>query len=302
MAEYFFPTSIEEAVQCLQSHDGGALVIAGGTDVMADIRKKKLAPQCLVDITRIPDLDRIEVADETIKIGAAVTFEMLKDSSFLQRHVHALPDAARSVGAIGIQTAATWVGNIVQAMPAADGAIIALALDAEACIVDDRGARWRAIESLFEGPGSSAVDPSRQLITHIRFPHAQTAWGTAWKRIGRRPSLVLPILNCAVKLCLDADSFDKRATGDPFITDATIALGPVAPRPFRAREAEGFLRGKPATTDVFAQAGSIVQRESNPRSSIMRASREYRLAVIPALIRAALMDAAQRAKEPWRDT
>jgi carbon-monoxide dehydrogenase medium subunit len=250
-----------------------------------------------VDITRIPGLDQIEVADETVKIGAAVTFEKLKDSLFLQRHVHALPDAARSVGVIGIQTAATWVGNIVQAMPAADGAIIALALDAEARVVDRDGERWCVIETLFEGPGSSAVDPSRQLITHVRFPHAQTGWGTAWKRVGRRPSLVLPILNCAVKLCLDADSFEKRATGDSFITDVTIALGPVAPRPFRAREAEGFLRGKPATTDVFAQAGSIVQRESNPRSSIMRASREYRLAVIPVLIRAALMDAAQRARE-----
>ena len=76
---------LSDHLAVLQSHDGGALIIAGGTDVMADIRKKKIAPQCLVDITRIPGLDRIELADETIKIGAAVTFEMLKDSSFLSR-------------------------------------------------------------------------------------------------------------------------------------------------------------------------------------------------------------------------
>ena len=290
MTEYYFPTSIEEALQCLEQYKGEARVIAGGTDVMADLRKGKIAPRCLVDITRVPGLDQIRVGDRTVEIGAAVTFADIKDAAFVNQRVHALADAARSVGAIGIQTAATWVGNIVQAMPAADGAIIALALEAQARVVDGHGAQWHAVESLFGGPGLSAVDPTRQLVTHVRFPFPGSGtsggWGTAWQRVGRRPSLVLPILNCAVTLRLENGR----------IAHATIALGPVAPRPFRAREAESFLLGQLPTTERFEQAAHIVQRESNPRSSVKRASREYRLAIIPTLVSDALGTAAERAE------
>jgi CO/xanthine dehydrogenase FAD-binding subunit len=204
--------------------------------------------------------------------------------------VHALADAARSVGAVAIQNAATWAGNVVQAMPAADGAIAAIALEAQARVVDAGGTAWRSVESLFLGPGVSAVDPSRQLITHVRFPRPHSPWGTAWNRVGRRPSLVLPILNCAVKLSLDP--------GGERIAHACIALGPVAPRPFRAREAETFLKGQSPGAESFARAARMAQEESNPRSSVMRASREYRLAVLPGLVSDALAVAAERARGP----
>ena len=286
---YLIPNSIEETIRLLESHSGQAQIIAGGTDVMADLRQKKIRPRCLVDITRIPGLDQIKVTENFVEAGAAVTFAALKASPFLnQRQAHALADAARSVGAPGIQNAATWVGNIVQAMPAADGAIVAIALEAEARIVDSHSVEWRSVESLFGGPGVSAIDSSRQFVTHIRFPRPQSPWGTAWKRVGRRPSLVLPILNCAVKVCLDAQSIQ--------IEHATIALGPVAPRPFRAREAEAFLRGRWPTGKIFAQAARIAQAESNPRSSIMRASREYRLDVVLTLVSDALATATERAR------
>jgi CO/xanthine dehydrogenase FAD-binding subunit len=298
MTEYLIPTSIAEAIGLLDTYHGEARIIAGGTDVMPDMRRQKIRPRCLVDITRIPGLDQITVMEDFIEVGAAVTFAAIKDSLFLNQHVHALADAARSVGAVAIQNVATWVGNIVQAMPAADGAIVAIALEAEARLVDRHGARWRPVESLFSGPGVSAVDPSRQFVTHIRFPHPQSPWGTAWARVGRRPSLVLPILNCAVKLCLAP--LDVPGNGDSEregmqIAHACVALGPVAPRPFRARQAELFLSGQPPTAEVFAQAARIAQGESNPRSSIMRASRDYRLTIIPSLVSDALAVAAARA-------
>jgi CO/xanthine dehydrogenase FAD-binding subunit len=287
VTEYLFPASVEEALAQLGQYGGRARIIAGGTDVMPDVRRGKIHPRCLVDVTRIPGLDRIEVTEDFVTVGAAVTFAAIKESPFLNRHVHALADAARSVGAVAIQNAATWAGNVVQAMPAADGAIVAIALEAQARVVDAGGAAWRPVESLFLGPGVSAVDPSRQLITHIRFPHPHSPWGTAWNRVGRRLSLVLPILNCAVKLCLDP--------GGERIAHACIALGPVAPRPFRAREAERFLKGQSPGEEPFAQAARMAQRESNPRGSVMRASREYRLAVIPSLVSDALVVAAERA-------
>lgn len=287
MTEYLIPASVEEAIRMLDAYRGAARVVAGGTDVMPDMRRRKIRPRCLVDVTRIPGLDRIAVMDDFVEVGAAVTFAALKASPFVNQHAHALADAARSVGAPAIQDAATWVGNIVQAMPAADGAVVAIALDAEARVVDRLGATWRPVESLFRGPGISTVDPSRQFVTHLRFPRPRLPWGTAWKRVGRRPSLVLPILNCAVSLCLDPEG--------AWIAQARVALGPVAPRPFRARQAEAFLEGQPPTAEVFAQAACVARGESHPRSSVMRASRDYRLAIIPPLLCDALTVAAGRA-------
>jgi CO/xanthine dehydrogenase FAD-binding subunit len=132
------------------------------------------------------------------------------------------------------------------------------------------------------------VDPTRQLITHLRFPRPRQPWGTAWSRVGRRPSLVLPILNCGVKLCLSPDGGR--------IASACVALGPVAPRPFRARETEAFLQGQPPVEATFRQAVHIAQGESDPRSSVKRASREYRLSIIPSLVRDALALATERAR------
>jgi carbon-monoxide dehydrogenase medium subunit len=289
MTEYLYPRSIEEALQCLAAQSGKARLIAGGTDVLPDIRKGIIRPSCLVDITRIPILKEIDVDDGFVTIGAAVTFAMIREHPSLHERVHALVDAARSVGAGAIQNAATWVGNIVQAMPAADGGIVAIALDAEARIVDCDGARWQPVESLFRGPGVSAIDPRRQLVTHIRFPRPGRKTGTAWRRVGRRSALVLPILNCAVRVEIDGDARNLR------VVRAAIALGPVAPRPFRAREAEAFLQGRALTENTLAVAGRVAQEEANPRTSLMRASREYRLAIIPTLVSEALAEAGRLA-------
>ncbi len=284
MTKYIYPTSVEETVQILEQHAGSARLIAGGTDVMPDLREGKISPRCLVDMTRIPGLDKIEVSDSFVTVGAAITFAEIQQHLFLRQHVHALVEAAGCVGAASIQNAATWVGNIVQAMPAADGAVVALALEAEARIVDQQGSRWQPVDSLFQGPGVSTIDSTRQVVSHLRFPRPNVQTGTAWRRVGRRPALVLPILNCAVKLEIT-----------PQGNRATIALGPVAPRPQRMRKAETWLNENPLTDEIIRQAANLAQKEANPRSSVMRASRGYRLQLIPTLVSEALHQAAQRA-------
>ena len=285
-AAYVRAELVDEALACLARYSGAAQVMAGGTDLMPDMRRKQRQPLCLVDISRISELSSVDVADRCVTVGAAVTYDTLQRDLFLQEHVVAVTDAARSVGAWAIQSMATWVGNIVQAMPAADGAIVAIALDAELRVADSEGCRWLSVESTFAGPGVSTIDSSRQLVTHIRFTLPDSRFGTGWQRIGRRDSLELPILNCAAKVCLSEDNM---------VQEAAIALGPVAPRPYRAREAELFLAGKELTEDVLQQAGVIVQHESSPRSSAARASREYRLRVIPSLVATTLAKAAANA-------
>jgi carbon-monoxide dehydrogenase medium subunit len=287
-AEYLFPATVAEAVQALADWKGGARVIAGGTDLMLDLEKGKVAPQCFVSTDRIDGLNHISLEDEFVVIGAAVTFADLKHHPYINRWVHVLADAARSVGSLSIQNAATLAGNIVNAMPAADGVMACVALEAEVEVADAQGAAWHPIESLFDGPGKSSIDPTRQLVTRIRFPRREKRRGTAWIRLARRPSLTLPMLNCAAHLVL-------KESGE--IEKARIALGPVAPRPFRAVEAERFLEGLAPAEENFKRAAQIAQSETNPRGNVLRASREYRLAEIPVIVENSLARAFQQARE-----
>ncbi|MBI4786566.1 MAG: hypothetical protein HY782_05925 [Chloroflexi bacterium] len=155
-----------------------------------------------------------------------------------------------------------------------------MALEAEARVVNAAGARWVAVEKLYRDAKISALDPTREMISHVRFPAPRARWGCAWQRIGRRPSLTLPILNCAATLAL--------APRDQTVAAATIALGPVAALPFRARQAEHFLIGRAPDEATLARAAAIAQSECQPRSNPLRASGEYRAALIPVMVRAAL--------------
>jgi CO/xanthine dehydrogenase FAD-binding subunit len=284
---YEMPGSVDEALDILSRYGGRAQLIAGGTDLIIELQEGKHSVDCLVDVTRIPGLDRIEEKDGWIHLGANVTFRQIKDSALLHQHARVLAEAAATVGALQIQTVATLAGNLVSALPAADGSVALLALDAEAEIADGSGSHWRPVAELFLGPGRSAVDATCQMITAIRFPVPDGRHGSAWERIGRRRALVLPILNCAVSLRLDANGHN--------LAWARIGLGPVAPVPFRARETEAFLAGRPATEDTFHQAGEIAATEAQPRTSLLRASREYRVEVLKVLVREALARAAQEA-------
>ena len=292
MTHYEHPATLQAALELLDSAGGSARVIAGGTDLLPDLNKGTLAPTKLIDITRIPELQEIRIGRDQISVGAAVPFVDIKNHPHIRAVYPALSEAAGSIGAGAIQRAATWGGNLVQAMPAADGAVIALALEAEAELADREGTRRIPVEELFLGPGISAVDPTREILTAVHFPAFpdQPGWGLAWQRIGRRQALVLPILNCAVKLGLEFDHEPPR------IHKAVIALGPAAPHPLRAREAEEYLQGRTFSPDTIREAGLRVQGQAQPRSSLMRASRQYRLEIIPEMIGRACSEAAARAE------
>ena len=284
---YEMPTSVEEALGTLAQYEGQAQIIAGGTDLIIELQEGKHSVACLVDVTRIPGLDRIERQDNWIVLGPNVTFRQIKDSPLLQEQARVLSEAAATVGALQIQTVATLAGNLVSALPAADGSVALLALDAEVQIADKEGQSWHPVTALFLGPGKSVVDSTQQMITAIRFRVPEGRHGSAWERIGRRRALVLPILNCAVNIGLSDD-------GQRFAW-ARIGLGPVAPIPFRAKETEAFLAGSPVAEERIARAAEIAASEAQPRSSLLRASREYRGEVLKVLVRQGLNRAVEQA-------
>jgi len=284
---YELPDSVEEALAILARYDGQAQLIAGGTDLIIELQEGKNSVECLVDVTRIPGLDSIEERNGDIVLGANVTFRQIKESPLLHDKARVLAEAAGTVGALQIQTVATLVGNLVSALPAADGSVALRALDAEVEIAGQDGRAWRPVADLFLAPGQSAVDPRREMISAVRFAALGVRQGSAWERLGRRRALVLPILNCGASLALE---------GDDRIAWARLSLGPVAPVPYRACQAEAFLAGKPAGEEAFARAAEIAAGECQPRTSLLRASREYRLEVLPVLVRRSLVRAAEQAR------
>jgi carbon-monoxide dehydrogenase medium subunit len=286
---YETPASVDEALAILSQYNGQAQIIAGGTDLVIELQEGRHSVECLVDVTRIPGLDRIEQLRDWITLGPNVTFRQIKDSALLQDHARVLAEAAATVGALQIQTVATIGGSVVSSMPAADGSVALVSLEAEVEIADGEGRAWRPIGDLFLGPGKSAVDPHRQMVTAIRLPAAGPRHGSAWERIGRRRALVLPILNCAA-------SVSVTKSGD-HVEWARMSLGPVAPVPFRARETEAFLAGRTANEETFVQAGEIAAGEAQPRTSRLRASKEYRVEVLKVLVRQGLARAVQQARE-----
>jgi CO/xanthine dehydrogenase FAD-binding subunit len=284
---YEMPTSVAEALDTLARYEGQAQVIAGGTDLIIELQEGKHSVVCLVDVTRIPGLDRIQQQDNWILLGPNVTFRQIKDSPLLKQQARVLSEAAATVGALQIQTVATLAGNLVSALPAADGSVALVALDAEAEIADKGGRTWHPVTQLCLGPGKSAVDPTQQMITAIRFPVPEGRHGSAWERIGRRRALVLPILNCAISIGLSDD-------GQRFAW-SRVGLGPVAPTPFRAKETEAYLTGSPVTEESIARAAEIAAGEAQPRTSLLRASKEYRGEVLKVLVRQGLSRAVEQA-------
>jgi carbon-monoxide dehydrogenase medium subunit len=285
---YEIPTSVEEALEILSRYDGQAQLIAGGTDLIIELQERKHLVECLVDVTRIPGLDSIERDGDWIVIGSNVTFRQIKESPLLLEQARVLAEAAATVGALQIQTMATLAGNVASALPAADGCVALVALDAEAQITDGNGRTWQPVGELFLGPGKSALDPTRQMITAIRFPALGLRQGSAWERMGRRRALVLPILNCGVTVALEEDG--------EHLQWARIGLGPVAPVPFRARETEAFLAGRPASEDTYTEAAEVVVGEAHPRTSLLRASKEYRVEILKVLLRRGLARAVAQAQ------
>jgi len=285
--EYLIPSSVEEAQAILAERKGRARLVAGGTDLVIELTEGRRAADCLVDITRIPGLDRIALEDGMIVLGANVTHRQASESPLVRERATVLAQACQAVGSLQIRNVGTLGGNVVNAMPAADGSTALLALEAEAEIADGTGRKWAPLPDLFAGPGVSKVDSTREMLTAFRFRALGEGQASALERIARRRALALPILICAVVVSL--------SEGGEEFESVRIALGPVAPVPFRASQAEESLRGAPVSLETMARAGEIAMQESHPRSSLLRASREYREEVIKVLVRRGLERAVQRA-------
>ncbi len=283
-SEYLFPQSVEEALEMLAAHAGRARIIAGGTDLVLQAESGKCTSTVLVDITRIPGLDFCEEREGFIRIGPQATHAQLAASPLIREKAGLLAAGCGSVGGPQIRHVATLVGNVVNAMPAADGAVPLFALDAEVEVADAAGRRIRPIAELYAGVGVCTLNPCVQMVTAIRFRPLPAGAGWSFQRLAQRRALILPMLNAAVVVQVAEGRF----------RDVRIAIGPVAATPLRAGAAEMALRGRPVGAAAIAEAARLAQEAANPRDSAVRGSAEYRKAMVEVLVRRGLEEAGNR--------
>ncbi len=292
--EYFTPRSIDEALALLVRHSPNAQIIAGGTDLMLDIQQGAHAPiAVLVDVTAIPGLSTISSNAEWVTIGAAATHAQIEQSELLRQHAMALVESCSVVGGPQVRNVATIGGNVAHALPAADGAIGLLALDAQVqvCTWTDRGVvqSWQPLLSVYAGPGRTALT-QQQMISAFRIPLSAPRQASAFDRIMRPQGVALPMLGVAARLTF-AESQER-------VSDAIIAIGPAGPIPFRASDGERTLTAAAIfDEDAIEQAILAAQSQVQLRTSRHRASKEYRHEMVAVLLRRVLRVAAQRARQ-----
>jgi CO/xanthine dehydrogenase FAD-binding subunit len=283
--EYLRPSSIEETMQALSAHQGAARIIAGGTDLVLEIQSGECSAACLVDISAIQNLKEIRLQDGYIVIGSAVTHAGVAFDPLILKHAHLLAEAAGEVGSPQIRNIGTIGGNVVNAQPAADTALALLALDAEAEVMSQSGVRYLPLAELYARAGVSKINSSTELVTSFRFKVPGVHTGSAYQRMGKCKSIALPVICAAVVIQLSRGKIKKAA----------ISLGPVAPSPFRALQAEAYLAGQAPCNDTYHKAALIARDEANPRDSLLRCSKVYRENLVEALVKSTLEKAVAAA-------
>jgi xanthine dehydrogenase FAD-binding subunit len=285
---YHIARSIEEALQALDTSPKPAFPIGGGTDLLLELQQGLKPPvQTLVDLTHIPELTRIEEQGDSLYIGAAVPITKIVESPLVRAHAPAVTEACNLIGGPQVRNTATLGGNVAHALPAADGMISLVAIDAIVEIASVNGIRRQPILELFVGPGVSALELGKEIICGFYLPKRGKNQASAFSRVMRPQGVALPIINMAIWL--------DRA-GD-LIKDIRIAIGPSGPTPKRAHDVERFLIGKSPCEANLLQAQAVLNETVKFRTSARRATAEYRYVLGGYLLVDVICKAWKRAEE-----
>lgn len=276
--DYARPHTLHEALSLLHEVPDARL-LCGGTDLIVGLRKGKLQPPLVIDLKRVSDLPPgIWEADGRLRISATTVLTDVIGDERIQSRFPALVEAARVVGSIQIRNRATLVGNLCNASPAADTAPPLLVYDAALEVLGPSGIRNVPLAEFFVGPGQTVLDRG-ELVTAVELPIPPEPVGSAFARMTRRRGVDLATVNlcCAVS-----------AGGG-----AVFAYGAVGPRPFRVSDDSGVLADPDRDEGSQERVLRTLAAQASPVSNV-RASREYREAMLLVLSRRALAEARRR--------
>lgn len=277
---YHRPRCLAEAL-ALHGELPGSRFIAGGTDLMVQLKERRREARALISLREVAELKRLEVG-ETTRIGAAVPLATLEGNAALRERYPALAQAVLRMGSVQIRNVATLGGNLCNASPAADGGPPLLVLDARVRIRGAGGARELAVHELLRGPGRTALADG-EVITEILIGPQPAGARTAFRRV-ERTFVDLAIASVAVRVAIDA--------GRGIISDARVAAGAVAPVPLRLHAVEELLVGGDPLDEGLLIRACGVARETVAPISDLRASAGYRRHVTGVLVQRALRAAA----------
>lgn len=283
---YHAPTTVDDALAALAS-DPEATVIAGGTDLIVGTRNgKRPMSRSFVAIHRIAELGRLSADDDgNLSIGALVNHATLERSPLVRERFAGVSDGAALIGSPATRHAGTLGGNLANASPAMDTGAPLVVHGAAVTLRSATGERRVSLDDLFVGPGRSVLETG-ELLTSIEVPAPAAPSASAYVRLEYRRSMEIAVLGAAALVELDGDGAVRRAR---------VALSAVAPTIVRATAVEEALSGVEPTPDALASAAAYAVEAAAPISDV-RASREYRLGLIPVMTRRALQAAVDRAE------
>jgi carbon-monoxide dehydrogenase medium subunit len=281
--DYARPGSLAEAL-ALASNGRRALFLAGGTDVIVQLREGRRSCDLLIDLKHVPELTSITVGPSgALEIGAAVALAEIYEHPVVRRDFPALVDAASIIGGIAIQSRATLGGNLCNASPAADSSPALMALGATLRIAGPAGERTLPVADFFVGPGQNALQPGEILVS-VRIPPLPPQGAAFYHRFIPRNEMDIAVASSGVYLALD----DAGR-----IADARVALGAVAPTPILVPAARDALLGREPGAEAFAAAGEAARAAARPIDD-MRGSVAQRRHLAGVLTVRALENALRR--------
>jgi carbon-monoxide dehydrogenase medium subunit len=283
--DYHQPESLADAVDLAARFGGQASFLAGGTDLIVQIERGRVAPRHVIGLGRVPGLAGIEV-NGRITLGARVTHRAIEQTPALAGSLRCLVEGAEVIGGHQVRNVATIGGNLVNASPAADLVPCLLALDGVVTLVGPGGEREVPIERFLLGPNRTARRPD-ELVTRVDLPALPPRAATAFLKAGRRRAMEISVVCVAARLDLDATL--ERCL------EARVVLGAVAPTAVRAHAAERLLEGQPVGGEAFRRAAEAAQEACRPIDDV-RASAGFRQHLVGVLVRRALDRCVERAR------
>jgi aerobic carbon-monoxide dehydrogenase medium subunit len=280
--ELHHPASVEEAIG-LATRMQAARFIAGGTDLVIQMNRKKVAPAHLIDISRLPGLTGLRETAQEFTLGALTTYREIERHAALQGDLQALVEAARVVGGHQVRNIATVGGNVVNSSPAADFVPALLALDAQLDIAGPSGRRSMPLQDFLLGPGKVDLR-SNEMLCAIRFARLPASSATAFLKEGRRKAMEISVVCMAARLTLDAAG---RCAA------VRLVVGAAAPTALRLQAAEQLLVGRPLDQDMLRAAGHLAAEVCTPISDV-RASADHRRHLVGVLTERVLSRCIER--------
>lgn len=284
--EYTAATSVEQAVALLAERGPAAKVLAGGTDILVQLREGQREADLVVDIKKIPELMEFSFHPERgLRLGAGVPCYQIYGNQAVAAAYPALADSARIIGGWQIQSRASIGGNLCNSSPAADSIPSLIALHAVCQIAGPSGRRSVPVDQFCTAPGKNVLARGEFLVS-LDFPPPVTRSGSRYLRFIPRNEMDIAVVGVGAWLRLSV-------SGDR-IEAARLGIAAVAPTPLAATEAAVWLVGKPPTPETFAEAGRLARNIVKPISD-MRGPAEYRMHLVGVLVERALAGAAARA-------